>query len=112
MAAPPKLAVVHYHKVLLSDDTEAKVHKSEFGKRHWIIILGFFGSFNIYVLRANLSLAIVAMVVSLPITTNSYSNSTSSNLTDLSSDVCEKPTTENGLFNGSYSTRNSVSYDG
>lgn len=55
------------------------------GHRHFVALMGFFGAFNIYTMRVNLSVAIVAMVA-----THAGRNSTFSTI-DTSSknaDVC------------------------
>lgn len=47
---------------ILSKDTEYTHCRMYVSKRHELAVLGFFGIFSVYLLRANLSVAIVQMV--------------------------------------------------
>lgn len=64
-----------------------------FGKRHVVILLSFIGIFNIYTMRVNLSVAIVAMVANPPVYTLNMEEDV--NFTSISPhlihrDVCER----------------------
>ena len=57
-----------------------------FGYRHVFSLLGFLGFLNVYAMRVNLSVAIVAMV-------NSTSNSGTANNTNITDGTCPAPIT-------------------
>ncbi|OQV24545.1 Sialin [Hypsibius exemplaris] len=75
--------------------------ESRVGKRHWLILLGFFGCFNIYTIRICLSIAIVAMVApptSVDVNAfphyngnTSIQTSNETNQSEISADTCPEP---------------------